>query len=300
MSEEQTGGENLNEPAVEQAAEKTKSKPSGKGKGGGLLAIIALALIVGAMALFGNLSKNQTAAIVNGEVITKGEYQKQLKAIEKQWQVLYGNEEGVPPVSSPEVQDYIKVAAMDSLINDMLVLNAATQAGIVVSEEEVEAVYQESRDFYPTEKEFRDSIRKELILTRFVEEAVPAEDLTATEAELREIYDMNFPEAETEEEDGEGVMSFEEFSEAVRPRIEAIKFQEAYLAVIEGLRESATIEILIKLPNLADQETETDLGIPESEEAHEEVTTSPEGTTTTATSESGLVENDSAEEKLAE
>ncbi len=148
------------------------------------------------------------AAMVNGEPITMAEYQRELARYEASLP-----QSDLDP-STPEGQEALAQArawVLDRMIEQRLILQAAAQEGITVSDEEVdasirsligeigeEAFRQHLADQGMSEEEFRESLRREMIASRMLDkvaQSVPTHGpevharhiLVATEAEARQI-----------------------------------------------------------------------------------------------------------------
>ncbi len=148
------------------------------------------------------------AAMVNGEPITMAEYQRELARYEASLP-----QSNLDP-STPEGQEALAQArawVLDRMIEQRLILQAAAQEGITVSDEEVEASIQSLiseigeeafrqhlADQGMSEEEFRESLRREMIASRMLDkvaQSVPTHGpevharhiLVATEAEAQQI-----------------------------------------------------------------------------------------------------------------
>ncbi len=148
------------------------------------------------------------AAMVNGEPITMAEYQRELARYEASLP-----QSNLDP-STPEGQEALAQArawVLDRMIEQRLILQAAAQEGITVSDEEVEASVQSLigdigeeafrqhlADQGMSEEEFRESLRREMIASRMLDkvaQSVPTHGpevharhiLVATEAEARQL-----------------------------------------------------------------------------------------------------------------
>lgn len=148
------------------------------------------------------------AAMVNGEPITMAEYQRELARYEASLP-----QSNLDP-STPEGQEALAQArawVLDRMIEQRLILQAAAQEGITVSDEEVEASIQSLigdigeeafrqhlADQGMSEEEFRESLRREMIASRMLDkvaQSVPTHGpevharhiLVATEAEAQQL-----------------------------------------------------------------------------------------------------------------
>lgn len=284
MTEEQVREEEVREEEVTQTSTK-KNKKTPKRRGGGVLALLALIVIIG-LGVFYVQRNNSPVAMVNGEKITRSDYQKLVKELERNWQV--GFEEGAYPIAadSEEVQSLIKNEAMENLISQSLMLTAAREAGVQVSESEVnevidmykasagsEAAFREDlKAAALTESVLRDRIRTELIVRAYVEMVTPAELLAVSDEEVQELYEMN------SELIGDS-MTLEEFSDVYTSEIEMSKLNEALEGILLDFRSRAEVEYLIDLPEV--QQPTIDPSLLEQFEVEEEIVSDEEITSGT-------------------
>ncbi len=284
MTEEQVSKEEVREEEVTQTSTK-KNKKTPKRRGGGVLALLALIVIIG-LGVFYVQRNNSPVAMVNGEKITRSDYQKLVKELERNWQV--GFEEGAYPIAadSEEVQSLIKNEAMENLISQSLMLTAAREAGVQVSESEVnevidmykasagsEAAFREDlKAAALTESVLRDRIRTELIVRAYVEMVTPAELLAVSDEEVQELYEMN------SELIGDS-MTLEEFSDVYTSEIEMSKLNEALEGILLDFRSRAEVEYLIDLPEV--QQPTIDPSLLEQFEVEEEIVSDEEITSDT-------------------
>jgi len=296
MEEVQTPQE---ESRAKQEAQPRSEKKGGVGK---VVAIaIVLALIIGLGVWFIQRGGPSAAAVVNGESILMAEYQDRIEQLETSYEVRTGTE-----LDDPAIEGQIEEAAIQDLINERLLLEAAEDAGITISEEQVEQGLQEQKDTYPTEEAYqadlerfnlteavlKENIRKEIKVFSYVRSIAPAEDLAVTDAEVQELYDLNvaaLPEP-IEGEEEIAVPTFEEFAPQGRRGLETQKLRAAVSPIIEELRSQAEIEILVEFPEANAPQVDTGTIEPPAEEPPVE-----EGE---ATTEEEPVMEESADEAL--
>jgi hypothetical protein len=239
------------------------------------LLILGIVVIVAAVGWFGRGFFNVQAATVNGEVITRTEYDSRVRQIERQYelQLLMGAEGG--SIADPQIQAQIKSVAMDELVNERLFLQAARVANILIDDAEVEKELQLQKDSYPddaayqadlreagvTEEELRRNIKNQLTIIAYAKSAIPASQYVVTEEEMREIYDLNYSESllESSGEEAPVVPTFEEFNETNREQFELQKLGMVVGPLLEELRADAEIEIHVNLPDVTPQGAPTEL-----------------------------------------
>lgn len=249
MNEEQVKEEGSAESTTQK-----KKDTKGRGMGGMVLAVVALLIIVGAAVLYMQ-RENSAVAMVNGEKITHAEFKTKVKEIERAWQFEYDQGIRQVPSTDAEIQSLIKNEAINGLVNEMILMNAARDAGIEVAETEVDTVIENYRaasgsaaDFRSdlkeagiTEKSLRDRIRTELTAQAYVEQNASAEELAVADNEFEDLYNAN------REALGED-MTLDDFKLMYGPSLEMNKFEMALFSILESLRGQADVDILIELP----------------------------------------------------
>ncbi|MEX0933579.1 MAG: SurA N-terminal domain-containing protein [Candidatus Paceibacterota bacterium] len=261
----------MEEKIAETTTKEKKQRAGSSNKG--LLVIVALIVLIGLGAWFGRgMFGTASAAVVNGEVITRAEYDSRVEQITKQYelQLLMGG--GAGSLDDPETQAQIRSVAIDELVNEKLFLQAAREAGIEVGDAEAEEELRLQRGSYPdeasyqadlaaagvTENELKQNIRNQLTIIAYARSVIPEEEYTVTEAELQEVYNLNFAEASAGGEESESeVPTFEEFSSTNREQFELQKLGVSVGPLIEELRANADIKILVALPEAAPQQQTT-------------------------------------------
>lgn len=181
-------------------------------------------------------------ATVNGAEITQAHLDERLQQIESA-AALQGRQ-GI--TDDPAIRQQI----VDELVNMELLGQLALAAGLTVEDTEIDAEIttlvglfggkQELEDQLAllniTHEQLRKNIADELLVKKYVDESTDADELTATEEEVRAVYDQTV----TAQEDAP---SFEE----LRPFLEQQLMQQKTAAVLQSfideLRRAADIEI---------------------------------------------------------
>ncbi len=147
----------------------------------------------------------------------------------------------------------IKQQAIDILVNTALLESAAMAAGVTVTEEEVEARYQEivaaqggeevllgrMAELGITTDGLRHDIKQEIMIQTHLAKAVDVTTITVTEAEVKALYDQVAANPSVT------LPPLSEVKAQVEQEIRTGKEQELISAYLEGLKTDATIEILI-------------------------------------------------------
>lgn len=189
------------------------------------------------------------AAIVNGTKISKADYDKNLT------QLQTGATAQGMDVNNESLQAEIKQQAIDVLINTELLRQAAYSEGALVTDEQIEARYQEivtsiggeeqlaakMVELNITEPALRKDIEGEILIQGHLSKAVDVSTITVTEKEVTDAY------AQISGTAGAGVTvpPLEEIKTQLEAQLKTNKEQELVNAYITKLREAATIEVLI-------------------------------------------------------
>jgi len=189
------------------------------------------------------------AAIVNGTKISKADYDKNLT------QLQTGATAQGMDVNNESLQAEIKQQAIDVLINTELLRQAAYSEGALVTDEQIEARYQEivtsiggeeqlaakMVELNITEPALRKDIEGEILIQGHLSKAVDISTITVTEKEVTDAY------AQISGTAGAGVTvpPLEEIKTQLEAQLKTNKEQELVNAYITKLREAATIEVLI-------------------------------------------------------
>ncbi len=154
---------------------------------------LVTALLTGVVAC----GSNDVAARVNGEEISSTELDEQIEHLREQSPQMFEGEEG-----EARVLDF-KRRLLESMIDNVLVRQAAEERGISVSEEEIDTQIDELKAGFPSEDEFntaladagltladlRDQLSEQLVTQRLMEEL--AGDAEVTADEIEEYYEAN-------------------------------------------------------------------------------------------------------------
>lgn len=191
-------------------------------------------------------TQGQPVATVNGVEISGAEFAQNREQV-----IISAQQQGVD-VEDPQVLEEIEAQALEVLINTQLLRQAATDAGIVISEDEIEARYQEivesvggeetltSRmgELGITPDSLRNDIEGELLVQALIEAEVDTSSIEVSEEEVVAFY---------EQAGGQGaeLPPLEEVRGEIEQQIRGSQEQELVGEYIESLRSAAEIEILI-------------------------------------------------------
>jgi peptidyl-prolyl cis-trans isomerase SurA len=189
------------------------------------------------------------AAIVNGTKITKADYDKNLA------QLQTAAEAQGADVKDASIQAEIKKQAIDVLVNTELLRQAAYAEGAMVTDDQVNARYEEIKssiggeeqlaakmtELGITEPALRKDIEGEILIQGHLSKAVDTSKITVTEKELTDAYAQISSTATA----GVTIPPLDEIKTQLEAQLKTNKEQELVNAYITKLREGASIEVLI-------------------------------------------------------
>lgn len=184
------------------------------------------------------LDKEEPVVVVNGEEVNGAAYNAAYSLV-KSMSAQYGQD-----VSDLEaVQDQ----TIDYLVEQELIMQEAEDAGIEVSDEEVqeevdaakesggeEGFQQSLEQLNLTEEQFAQQLRFDLATQQYMEEEV---DTEVTDEEVQEMYDRLSAQMGDQE-----MQDLDEIRDDVEQMVIQNKQQEAYTNKVDELKESAEIE----------------------------------------------------------
>ena len=189
------------------------------------------------------------AAVVNGTKITKADYDKNLLQLQNA-----ATAQGAD-VADASIAGDIKKQAIDVLVNTELLRQEAYKEGALVTDEQVEARYQEiitslggveqlnakMLELGITEPALRKDIEGEILIQGHLSKAVDISKITVTEKDLSDAYAQITSTATA----GVKIPPLAEIKTQLEAQLKTNKEQELVNAYITKLREGATIEVLI-------------------------------------------------------
>ncbi len=152
------------------------------------------------------VEKNSAVAKVNGEVIVKEEFTRNLQLYRNSYEQQYGKDVWDKDIEGKKLIDVVKEQVIEKMILDRLVLEQAAEQGIEVSREEIEEEIQSIKGYFEGEEKFleflntqnlseeklKEQVKKDLIIYRYKEKIV--EDVTVSEEDIKNYYDNNIKE----------------------------------------------------------------------------------------------------------
>lgn len=194
-------------------------------------------------------------ATVNGEPITQERFDKQLE----QFRAMY-EQQGIDldAEENAEMLTQIENSALNQLVQEEVLLQAAEEAGVDVSSEEISTEIEAMKAQFGTEEEFNGILEDigmtledldrmvdvQLTIDRYLAEAVEA--IEVTDEEVQTSYDEYVAYMDAQEvpegEEPQEIPTFEEVKEALRDQIASQRQETAIGEHIGSLMEESTIE----------------------------------------------------------
>lgn len=185
-------------------------------------------------------------ATVNGEDVTAEELQQSIASVQQN-----ALQQGMNP-DDPEAAAQIEEQALTVLLNTTLLVQAAQNADIAVSEEQIdeqinqleaqfgspEALEEQAQALGMTMEDLRNDIREQVAVDTLIQQSEEYAAVEVTTEEVQEVYD-------TLTQQGQELPAFAEVEADIEAQLRAQKEQQAIVALIDRLREEAQIEVNI-------------------------------------------------------
>ncbi|SRR6056297_3344513 len=221
----------------------------------GIIIILIILLVVAGL-LFTLLNREAktsdegVVAIVNGENVNSSDLEAQLDQAKQ-----FSQQE-----LSLEQEAQLREQLLDQLIGSLLLKQAAQSQGISVDEEEVnsqlnqmietlggeESFNQQLSQSGLTREELQDNMKEQLLVQKYIESAIPSDQLEITEEEMKSYYDQMV--AGQQGEDSE-VVAFEEMEEAQKEQLELQLQQQKRSMMVQQLIQQLKQNAEISKPN---------------------------------------------------
>ena len=162
-----------------------------------LRSLAALALLAAVAVGLAGCGDGDVAARVNGEPITMTELNEQLEQLKQQYPNMFEGEEGEARLLE------FKQRLLDNLIDQKLVLQAADERGIEVTDEDVQTQIDQLKQGFETDEEWEealtnagmnpdtleDQIREQLLTQKLIESL--STDVEISDTDIQEYYESN-------------------------------------------------------------------------------------------------------------
>ncbi|SDY28905.1 SurA N-terminal domain-containing protein [Tindallia californiensis] len=210
----------------------------------------------------------EPVAMVNGEAIDSGLFQRQLErsiAVNEQQGMVMEGEDG------DAMKEQLKEQLIEQLVQQEVIFQEATAQGVEVTEDDIKAELDMVKEQFETEEQFLDALEVnqftedefkemltvELTVDTFLDQN--STEVSVEESELREYYDLHEQQyqAQMEAMEAEGqelseeemammeLPPYEEMKEQLREQLIMEKQQEEQMALINDLMEESEIEIML-------------------------------------------------------
>lgn len=225
--------------------------PQKKGKGW-LIAIIVIIIIALAWYFFAPMTGNATVAVVDGEKISKVTLDKRVRQLQASLEAQGAD------LTDEATLTQLRQQTLDQLINEVLVMRDAKERGISISRSDVNdqfdivaARFASTEDFQEeldsnkfTEGEYRDDIRRQLLIQRYLDALAEERGVTVSDEEVDQTY-ANIVAQATEE-----VPPLEDIRDDVIAAIEQQKVSQLLQDELLRLRDASSIEIMSEVASL--------------------------------------------------
>jgi FKBP-type peptidyl-prolyl cis-trans isomerase (trigger factor) len=187
------------------------------------------------------------ATIHGGETtVTRAQLDAQIQDLAKNPQIQ------VPPASETETRGKFENLVLDQLIGGMLLFEEAQKQGFTADDAAVDAELATITAQYKTPEEFekaltdanltkdalRENIRHNLITNQYYDKIIAEHPVTVSEEQIRAFYDA-------EVAPKNATLVFDDIKNQIKTQLEQEKTQEVLKGVIDGLRQSADVKVLI-------------------------------------------------------
>lgn len=208
----------------------------------GGIVVLAVIVLLGWYLFSNNTATDaEGAASVNGAIISQEELQTQMAQQQASLAALGAG-------NTPD-ETVLREQALNALISEELLLQAASEAGITVTDEEVNAQIEATRAQFPdeeafntalesegfTEESLREQVQEQLTIQKYINSEIDLDAITVTDEEIQSLYDQV---AATQD-----VPPLSEIRTQVEAQIQQQKEQGFVGQLLEKLRDAANIEI---------------------------------------------------------
>lgn len=247
-----------------QESPQSRRQSSGSSGGSGFVTLLVVVIVLllgvvgyatftnatgtlGAFNLSGAVDNNQPVAIVNGQEITRDQYQANLAEAQRNYE-----QQGID-TSASTTQAQIKEQVITGLVNRELILQAAAKEDVSVSDEEIQSTYDQYVQQFGSEEElkaqlastsdltpseFRTELRRQLTIQKFIDAESSEADSGVSDEEIQQTYDQLSAGSTS-------TPPLSDIEPQLRQRLQQQKQQQVINSLIQELRANAEIEILI-------------------------------------------------------
>lgn len=189
----------------------------------------------------------EAVALVNDQKISRGTYD------ERYAQLAASITTQGQSATTTEMRETIKNQVLDNLITETLLLQAADKGGIKANTEEVDSLFEQNKSQFPdetafekaltdqgyTDKTFKEFLTRDNIIRQYLTANIDTSSATATEKEIKTLYDQAAANNKT-------IPPLSEVKTQVENQIIQLKRQQLIANFIQQLKASSTVETLLK------------------------------------------------------
>ncbi len=195
-------------------------------------------------------NKEDLVATVDGEGISKQQYERELEAMKATYE-----QQGMPEDQmDSKMKEELEKSVLDQMINAELLLQKAEKDGISIEEKEIDEElknikgnFEDEKQFEEalkknemTEKDLKDQLKKQLAVNKYLDSKIG--EVEATDEEIQAMYDQYKQLAQAQEQEPEAL-------EKIKPQLEqqvlSEKENEQISKLIEDLRKENEDKIKI-------------------------------------------------------
>lgn len=237
-------------PAVESApVEAPKTSFIKKNKALVIAIVVALLILLGAGGYYlytKKFDKGTVVALVGDHKIYEKDYLESASMIEQNATAQGAN------LADAAIKDEIKTQALDILINNVLLLNAASKVGITASDEDIqkkydelaaqlggpEALKTEMAKVSLTEEKLRSNIRERVIADKYIESVTDIENVSVSDQEVADFV-------KTVTSGGQELPPLDQVRPQIEAQLKGQKQQQIVSDLLAKLRSETTVDIKI-------------------------------------------------------
>ncbi len=191
-------------------------------------------------------SDGNTAAVINGEKITKSDLDLRIEQLKEANQFQGVN------LSDEKTLAEIKKQMLNDMISEKVLIQNAAKGGVVPSDSEILAAYNELVAKFKTKEDFqkeltsrnlteegvKEDISKQMTLTRYIGQNIDLKNVNATDEEINNLYN-NYSAKQ------KNMPKLEEIKTQLANEIKQQKSKAMVLELIEKLKKDANIKIFL-------------------------------------------------------
>lgn len=187
-------------------------------------------------------NKEDLVATVNGEGISKQQYEKELEAMK----ATYEQQGIAADQMDSKMKEALEKSVLDQMINAELVLQTAGKDGISIEQKEVDAELEKIKANFEDEKKFKEALKKneltenklksqlqkQMTVAKYLDSKIGK--VEATDEEIQVMYDKYKQQAESQKQEPKAL---EKMKPQLEQQIVSEKENEKFNKLVEKLRK---------------------------------------------------------------